>query len=313
MSFLQVMARYILHRLWQSLLVLWTVVTLVFFLVKAVPGDPFQNEKASSEHIRKQNLRIYGLDRSLPEQYFRYMGNALQGELGTSLKFEGRTVSEIIRAAFPVSLKLGLLSLVVAMLLGTPLGVLAAVRQNTWKDAAAMSLALVGICLPGFVLGPLLALIFGLKLNWVNVAGLSEASDWILPTLTVGVFYAAYFARLTRAGLLEILSQDYIRTARAKGLPGWKIVLRHTLRGGLMPVITFLGPALAGIVSGSFITESVFRIPGLGQHFVEAAVNKDVTLVLGTASFYCVLLVVANLMVDVLQVLINPRLRTAAA
>jgi oligopeptide transport system permease protein len=304
------MLRFIFHRLWQSLLVLWAVVTLVFFMIKAVPGDPFQSDKACSAFVKEQNRKIYWLDKPLHVQYFRYMGNALRGELATSMKFEGRSVVEIITHSFPVSLKLGLLSLAVAMLLGTPLGILAALRQNTWVDTTAMSLALIGICLPGFVLGPLLALIVGLKLNLVNVAGVAEPTDWILPSLTVGIFYAAYFARLTRAGLLEILSQDYIRTARAKGLPGWKIVLRHTLRGGLMPMLSFLGPALAGIVSGSFIVESVFRIPGLGQHFVEAAVNKDFSLVLGTASFYCVLLVGANLLVDILQVLLNPRLRT---
>jgi oligopeptide transport system permease protein len=305
------MARFIFHRLWQSILVLWAVVTLVFFMIKAVPGDPFQSDKACSKFVKEQNMRIYGLDKPLGVQYLRYMGNCLRGELGTSMKFEGRSVAEIIGESFPVSLRLGLLSLGFALLLGTPLGIIAALRQNKWEDSAAMSVALAGICLPSFVLGPLLALIFGLKLNWVNVAGLAEPSDWLLPALTVGIFYAAYFARLTRAGLLEILSQDYIRTARAKGLPGWKIVLRHTLRGGLMPMVTFLGPALAGIVSGSFITESVFRIPGLGQHFVEGAVNKDFSLVLGTASFYCVLLVLANLLVDITQVLLNPRLRSS--
>jgi oligopeptide transport system permease protein len=303
--------RFLLHRLWQSIVVLWAVITLVFFMIKAVPGDPFQSDKACSKYVIEQNNRIYGLDKPLKDQYFLYLKNALQGELATSMKFEGRAVTDIIGESFPISLKLGLLSLAFAIVLGTPLGVLAAIRQNTWVDTVSMSVALVGICLPSFVLGPLLALIFGLKLNWLNVAGVAEPSDWLLPALTVGVFYAAYFARLTRNGLLEILSQDYIRTARAKGLPPWKIVLKHTLRGGLMPVVSFLGPALAGIVSGSFITESVFRVPGLGQHFVEAAVNKDYSLVLGTASFYCLLLVLANLLVDVAQMLLNPRLRSA--
>jgi oligopeptide transport system permease protein len=176
-----------------------------------------------------------------------------------------------------------------------------------------MSLAMLGICLPTFVMGPILATIFGLKLGWFNVAGFTEWSDLILPGTTIGLFYAAYFARLARAGMLESLSQDYIRTAKAKGLPGWRIVVFHSLRGGLMPLISFLGPAMAGLVVGSFVVESVFRIPGLGQHFTEAAMNKDYSLVLGTTAFYCALLVVANLAVDVLQVLLNPRLRFSAS
>ena len=307
------MARYLLSRLLQSLAVLWIVLTLAFFMVKATPGNPFASDKASSPFVVAQNNKVFGLDKPVPVQYAIYLKNLLNGEMGWSFKYEGRSVSEIIRDSFPTSLKLGLVALIIAILIGTPIGVIAAVRQNTVTDYVPMSLAMLGICLPTFVMGPILATIFGLKLGWFNVAGFTEWSDLILPGTTIGLFYAAYFARLARAGMLESLSQDYIRTAKAKGLPGWRIVVFHSLRGGLMPLLSFLGPAMAGLVVGSFVVESVFRIPGLGQHFTEAAMNKDYSLVLGTTAFYCALLVVANLAVDVLQVLLNPRLRFSAS
>lgn len=307
------MARYLLSRLLQSLTVLWIVLTLAFFMVKATPGNPFASDKASSPFVVEQNNKVFGLDKPVPVQYAIYLQNLIKGEMGWSFKYEGRSVAEIIRDSFPTSLKLGLVALVIAIIIGTPIGVIAAVRQNTVTDYVPMSLAMLGICLPTFVMGPILATIFGLKLGWFNVAGFTEWSDLILPGTTIGLFYAAYFARLARAGMLESLSQDYIRTAKAKGLPGWRIVVFHSLRGGLMPLISFLGPAMAGLVVGSFVVESVFRIPGLGQHFTEAAMNKDYSLVLGTTAFYCALLVVANLAVDVLQVLLNPRLRFSAS
>ncbi len=307
------MLRYLLSRFLQSLLVLWVVVTAIFFMVKATPGDPFASEKAASKYVIEQNNKVFGLDKPLLVQYGIYLKNSLQGEMGWSFKAEGRSVREIITESFPTSMRLGLLALAIAVVIGTPIGVIAAVRQNTLSDYLPMSLAMIGICLPTFVMGPLLAIVFGLKLGWFNVAGLSEWSDWVLPATTMGLFYAAYFARLARAGMLETLSQDFIRTAKAKGVPGWRIVIFHALRGGLLPLLSFLGPAMAGIVVGSFVVERVFQIPGLGQHFTEAALNKDSALVLGTAAFYCAILVVANLLVDVLQVILNPRLRFAAS
>lgn len=307
------MANYILRRFVQAILVIWAVVTAAFFMIKATPGNPFASDKASSKFVVEQNMKIYGLDQPLMVQYGRFLNNALHGELGYSFKYEGRSVKEIIVDSFPTSMKLGLLALTFAVLLGVPIGVYAAVRQNTWQDFVPMSLAMLGIGLPSFVMGPLLALIFGLKLGWFNVAGLAEWSDWVLPAGTIGFFYAAYFARMARAGMLETLSQDFVRTAKAKGVPGWRIVMFHALRGGLLPVLSFLGPALAGLVVGSFVVETVFLIPGLGQHFTEAALNKDYSLVLGTAAFYCALLVLANFLVDIVQVWLNPRLRFSDA
>lgn len=306
------MFNYIVSRFFQSLVVLFVVVTAVFFMVKSTPGNPFSNDKASSKYVVEQNNKIFGLDKPLYVQYGRYLSNLSRGELGWSFKAEGRSVREIISESFPISMQLGLLALAIAIVIGTPIGVIAAVKQNSLSDYVPMSLAMIGVCLPTFVMGPMLAILFGLKLGLFNVAGLMEWTDWILPSTTMGLFYAAYFARMARAGMLEILSQDYIRTAKAKGIPGWRIVMVHALRGGLLPLLSFLGPALAGIVVGSFVVERVFQIPGLGQHFTEAALNKDYALVLGTAAFYCALLVGANLLVDILQVILNPRLRFAA-
>lgn len=306
------MFNYIVSRFFQSLVVLFVVVTAVFFMVKSTPGDPFTSDKASSKYVVEQNNKIFGLDQPLYVQYGMYLGNLSRGELGWSFKSEGRSVREIIAESFPISMRLGLLALAISIVIGTPIGVIAAVKQNSLSDYVPMSLAMIGVCLPTFVMGPMLAILFGLKLGWFNVAGLMEWTDWILPSTTMGLFYAAYFARMARAGMLEILSQDYIRTAKAKGIPGWRIVMVHALRGGLLPLLSFLGPALAGIVVGSFVVERVFQIPGLGQHFTEAALNKDYALVLGTAAFYCALLVAANLLVDILQVIFNPRLRFSA-
>ncbi len=307
------MVRYIIKRFVQSLLVIWAVVTAAFFMIKATPGNPFASDKASTKFVVEQNMKIYGLDKPLSVQYVRFWNNALQGEFGYSFKYEGRSVREIIADSFPTSLKLGLLALAFAVLWGVPIGVYAAVRQNTWQDFLPMGLAMLGVGLPSFVMGPLLALLFGLKLGWFNVAGLTDWSDWVLPSATIGFFYAAYFARMARGGMLETLSQDFVRTAKAKGVPGWRIVMFHALRGGLLPVLSFLGPALAGLVVGSFVVETVFLIPGLGQHFTEAALNKDYSVVLGTAAFYCTLLVLANFLVDILQVWLNPRLRFSDA
>ncbi len=234
----------------------------------------------------------------------------LQGDLGPSFKYVGWDVSELIAQAFPISAQLGLCSLAIALALGLPAGIVAALRKNSPWDYVPMSIAMVGICLPTFVLGPILILLFSAKLGWFSPMGWYSWSDIVLPSLTLGLFYAAYIARLTRAGMLETLNQDYIRTARAKGAPPSKVVLKHALRGGLLPVVTFLGPAFAGLISGSFIIESIFFIPGLGRFFVTAAFNRDYTMVLGTVLFYATLIILLNLLVDVIQAALDPKSRT---
>ena len=255
------------------------------------------------------------------EVFRRERSGLLQGDLGPSFKHKGKSVNDIIRESFPKSLELGLYSMAIALLLGITAGSIAALKRNTILDYAPMSFAMAGICLPTFVMGPLLVLVFGLWLEWLPVAGWSAwggegffpegwPGDRVLPACTLGFFYAAMVARLTRGGMLETLSQDFIKTARAKGLSETRVVVKHALRGGLLPTVSFLGPAFAGIISGSFVIETIFQIPGLGRHFIEAATNRDYTLVLGTVLFYATLILMLNLIVDILQAWLNPRIRT---
>lgn len=303
------MLRFILRRLLQSVLVLFIVFTVTFFMVRMKQGDPFMQEKAMPESVRKQMIAKYGMDKPLYQQYLTHLGSYATGDLMPSLKYEGVKNSKIIADSFPVSLMIGLSALTIALGIGLPAGILAAVKKNSWLDYSAMSLAMLGICLPTFVMGPILQWIFAMKLDWLNVSGWFENTDWILPSATMGLIYSAYIARLTRGGMLEILNQDFIRTARAKGVPGRQIVIKHALRGGLLPVVAFLGPAFAGITTGSFIIEKIFQLPGLGQHFVGSVFNNDYTLVQATTVFYAALLVLINLGTDILQAWLNPRVR----
>lgn len=306
------MLRFLFHRVWQSIATLFVIITLTFFLVRNAPGNAFQNERAVPEHILEQLKAAYGFDRPQIEQLITYLVNALKGDLGVTMKYDGWSVAEIIGGAVPISLQLGLTALVMALVIGMPIGVIAAVRKNSAWDYLPMSLSMLGICLPTFVMGPLLALGLGLKLGWFNVAGWYGGTDWVLPSATLGLYYSAYIARMTRAGMLEVLTKDFIRTARAKGVSPTGVVLRHALKVGLIPVVAYLGPALAGLVSGSFVVENIFQVPGLGQHFVSAAINRDYWLLLGVTVFYATLLIGANLVVDILQAWMNPRLRLAA-
>ena len=314
------MLRFVARRLLQTIPVLFVIVTATFFMVRFVPGGPFTAEKAVPPEILRNLEAHYGLDRPLWRQYLDYLGQVARGDLGPSFKYANRTVNEIIADKLPVSLELGGLALAVALLLGIPLGVLAAVRRNTWLDYLCSSVGLAGICVPTFVLGPLLVLFFAIHLGWFNASGwtawdlqvypLAEIlRDRALPALTLGFVYAAYIMRLTRGGMLEILHQDFIRTARAKGASETRVIFRHALRGGLLPVVAFLGPGIAGILTGSFVIETIFQIPGLGREFVNSAFNRDYTLVLGTVILYAALIVACNLLVDIVQVWLNPRLK----
>ncbi len=303
------MFRFIARRLLQVIPVLFVIITATFFMVRFVPGGPFTAEKAIPPEILKNLEAHYGLDQPLWRQYLNYLNSIAHGNLGPSFKYSNRTVNEIIADKLPVSLELGSLALLVALLVGLPLGVLAAVRRNSWLDYLASSIGMLGISVPTFVLGPLLVLFFAIHLGWVNASGWYDWPDRILPCLTLGFVYAAYIMRLTRGGMLEVLNQDYIRTARAKGASETRIVLRHALRGGLLPVVSFLGPAIAGILTGSFVIETIFQIPGLGREFVNSAFNRDYTLVLGTVILYAGLIVLLNLAADVAQVWLNPKLK----
>lgn len=306
------MIRLILSRIGQGIITLFVLITLTFFLVRAMPGSPYTEEKAIPAHVLERMKAYTGLDQPLPVQYFRYLKNLIVNQdLGDLIKRDGVKVSEIIGESFPVSLELGVFSIGIALIVGIPAGVVAAVRKNTVVDFSCLAAAMVGICLPSFVIGPLLAIGAGLSLKSLNVAGWSSPGDWILPAITLGLINAAYLARLARGGMLDVLNQDYIRTARAKGVSESRIVIRHALRGGLIPAVAFIGPAFAGMISGSFVIETIFQIPGMGQHFVNAATDREFFLIQGLVLFYGFLIVGANLLADLAQIALNPRLRKA--
>jgi oligopeptide transport system permease protein len=303
------MLRFVARRLLQMIPVLFIIATMTFFMLRLAPGGPFDSEKSVTPEIRKNLESYYGLNKPLYRQYYDYLANVVKGDLGPSFKYPNRTVNELIGESFPISAELGFWSLLVALAVGLPAGIISSLRPNTAMDYIPNSLAMAGICVPNFVLGPLLVLIFALTLGWARVSGWDEPIDRVLPALTLGAAYAAYIARLTRGGMLEILSQDFIRTARAKGASPLRIILKHAMRGGLLPVVSYLGPAVAGLITGSFVVETIFQIPGLGRYFVNAAFNRDYTMVLGAVLFYGALIVVFNLIVDVALVWMNPRLK----
>lgn len=303
------MLKFILRRILEAIPVLFIVVTVTFFFIRILPGGPFDAEKAVPPEVMKNLNAHYKLDQPLHVQYFDYVGNLLTGDFGPSFKYSTRSVNELIFSGLPVTLELGLYAILFAMLIGVVSGIIASIRPNTMTDYIPMSLSMFGICVPTFLLGPLLVLIFGIWLGWLPVFGWDSPLHKILPTITLGAAYAAYIARLSRGGMLEVLSQDFIRTARAKGVSEVNIILKHALKGGLLPVICFLGPAVAGLLAGSFVVETIFQIPGLGRFYVQAAFNRDYTMILGTTIFFSGLFVVLNLISDVISVWLNPKLK----
>jgi oligopeptide transport system permease protein len=302
-------ARYLIGRLMIMIPVFFVVVTLVFFMIRFAPGGPFDSEKQVSPEIMRNLQAKYHMDEPLWKQYLRYWNDLAHFDLGPSFKHANRTVNEIIAESLPVSAELGLISLCWALLIGILAGGIAALKPNSLFDYIPMSISILGICLPTFVIGPLAVLVFGLWLKWLPVAGWNSPADRILPSLTLGFAYAAFISRLTRGGLIEIRSQDFIRTARAKGLSETKILVKHALRGGMLPVVSFLGPALAGIITGALVTETIFNIPGLGRFFIESALNRDYTVVMGTSLLYFGLIFLCNFLVDVVYVLLDPRVK----
>ena len=304
------MLNLIFKRIAIAIPVLLTVITLTFLMVHSAPGGPFDEEKAvSAEVLAKLNER-YNLDQPLSAQYFDYLSGILVGDFGPSFRYPGRSVTELISIGLPITFELALYSILFALSLGVLAGVLGALRPNTALDYIPMTTAMIGICIPSIILGPILILVFGIWLEWVPVSGWGYMpGDKILPIVTLGTAYAAYCARLTRGGMLEVLNQDFIRTARAKGLSETRVVVVHALRGGLTPVIAFLGPAMAGLLAGSFVVETIFGIPGLGRFYVEAAFNRDYTMILGSSIFFSVLIVTFNLISDLVAAGLNPKLR----
>ena len=304
------MFKFLLSRIAQAVPVLLVVVTATFFLVHAAPGGPFSADKAVPTEVIEALEAQYKLDQPVWRQYISYLGDILSGDFGPSFKYPGRSVNELIMAGIPITAELAFYAMLVALGIGILSGVGAAMRPNTLQDYAPMTLAMIGICMPSFLLGPLLVLVFGIELEMVPVSGWGDIpGDKILPSITLGTGYAAYIARLSRGGMLEILSQDFIRTARAKGLSESTVIIKHALKGGLIPVIAFLGPAFAGLLAGSFVVETIFQIPGIGRFYVQAAFNRDYTLILGMTIFLSTLIIIFNLISDLISIWLNPKLR----
>ena len=303
------MIKFAAIRILQAIPVLFGVITITFALIHIAPGGPFSGDKAVPPEVLIALEEKYDLNLPIWQQYVGYLRDIASGDLGPSFKYSGRTVRELIASGFPTTAELAMYSMLVAIIIGLFAGVVAAIRPNTVQDYVPMSAAMVGICMPSFLLGPLLVLVFGIYLEWLPISGWNSLpGDKILPAITLGFGYAAYIARLSRGGMLEVLSQDYIRTARAKGLPEIVIVCKHGLRGGLIPVVAFLGPAFAGMLGGSFVVETIFNIPGLGRFYVQAAFNRDYTMILGTTIFFAALIVTFNLLSDILAMWMNPKL-----
>jgi oligopeptide transport system permease protein len=302
------MVHFLASRILQGILVVLAVLVLTFVLQKLSPSSPFNSEREIPKEQRERFEEYYGFNKPWGDQLWRVFKAYATLHPPDCMKKPGRGVGEIIMQAFPVSLAIAVPSLLIALMLGIPLGAIAALKPHTWEDRAATFLATLGVCLPSLVLGPIVALIFGLWLGWFNVSGWMDPGDWVLPSLTLGFIYSGPIARLTRGGLRETLVQDFIRTARAKGVDERGVVLRHAMKLACLPVLNYLGPAVAGLLTGSFVIETVFQIPGLGQHFVNSAFENDHNLAMGITLFFAVLVVVFNILVDLLQAMVNPKI-----
>lgn len=303
------MLSYIVRRLLVAIPTLFLIITIAFFMMRVAPGGPFDGERALPPAVEANIAARYNLDRSLVVQYGLYLGNVLRGDFGPSLRARDFTVTELLVQGFPVSLQLGGIALVLAAVLGMTLGTTAALRQNSAYDYGVMATAMSGIAIPNFVMAPLLTLVFGIYLSWLPVGGWRGVDSMILPIVALALPQVAYVARLTRGSMIETLRANFIRTARAKGLPERVTIMRHALKGGLLPVVSYLGPAAAGLITGSVVIEQIFGIPGIGRYFVQGALNRDYPLVMATVIFYGSLIIVLNLVVDVLYGLLDPKVR----
>lgn len=304
------MLQYALRRVLAVIPTLFALVTLSFFVIRAAPGGPFDAEQGIPAEIRANLDAAYGLDQPLWVQYARYLAGLARADLGPSFKFRDLSVAEIIGAGLPVSMTLGLTAIVLALLIGVPLGVLAALRQRSLLDHGVMGLAVLGLAVPGFVIGPLLALIFGLQLDWLPVAGWDGSARYlVLPAFTLALPVIAYVARLVRGSLLEVLRSNFVRTARAKGIGEMRVILRHALRPALVPVVSYLGPATAAVVTGSLVVETVFGLPGSGRYLVQGAIDRDYTLVMGMIVVYGSFTLLCSLVADLLYGWLDPRVR----
>ena len=305
-------AKYIGSRFLQCLFALFCIVSFTFFLCRLAPGSPFTEEKSVPAHLMDAMKEKYGFKKPLIVQYFLYMRNALTGDLGPSFGNKGFTVNEIIAQSWPVSITLGIVGLFIALAFGIPIGMIAASSRNTVWDYCLMAVAMIGICLPTFVIAPLLGETLGTKFGWFDVATWEGSNAWLLASMTLGLYYSAYIARLTRGSMLDILNQDFIRTAKSKGVSPFSTLFKHAFRGGISPVVSYLGPALAALIGGTFVVEMVFGLPGLGQHSIKAVGNRDYWLINGTVMVYASLVLTFNFLADLVQAWLDPRRRSNA-
>ena len=305
------MLRYSVRRLLGAIPTLLILVALAFFMIRVAPGGPFDSEKVLLPEIEANLRAAYHLDEPLYQQFGRYIGGLLHGDFGPSFQYRDYNVTELIMAGFPVSLRLGGLAMILALLVGVTAGSIAALRQNTRTDYTVMSVSMTGISIPNFVMAPILILFFAVYLGWLPAGGLGEGSprNLILPVIALALPQIAYISRLTRGSMIEVLRSNFIRTAKAQGLPAWKILIRHALKPALLPVVSYLGPATAAIITGSVVIEQIFSLPGLGRFFVQGALNRDYTLVMGVVVFYGVLIILFNLLVDLAYAWLDPKVK----
>jgi len=304
------MVRHTFRRLLGLIPTLLMLITVAFFLIRVAPGGPFDAEKTLPPEVEANLHAKYHLDEPLLQQYFRYLGQVAVFDFGPSYHYKDWTVNELIGQGYPISLTVGLAAMVLAFFLGTFLGIAAALRQNTAVDYSLMGFAMLGISIPNFVIAPILILLLAVYAGWLPAGGWDwSIASMVLPVVTLALPVTAYIARLTRGSMIEVLHSNFIRTARAKGLPESVVIRRHALRPALLPVISFLGPATAGMISGSVVIERIFSIPGLGSYFVQGALNRDYTLVMGVVIFYGVLIIVLNFLVDLIYAWLNPKIR----
>lgn len=305
------MPSYILKRLLGAIPTIFVIISLAFFLIRAAPGGPFDTDRALPPEVEANLNAKYHLDEPLVMQYGRYLWDVMRGDLGPSFQYRDFTVNELIASGFPVSLKLGLSAVFLALLIGGTAGIIAALRQNTATDYGVMSFAMLGISIPNFVVAPLLIMLFAVYLGWLPAGGWNDGAlkNIILPIISLALLQVAFVARIARGAMIEVLRSNYIRTARAKGLPGWQIILKHGIKPAMLPVVSYLGPAAAAVITGSVVIEQIYGIPGLGRHFVQGALNRDYTLVMGVVIFYGFLIILFNLVVDIIYAWLDPKVR----
>ncbi|NCA98240.1 MAG: ABC transporter permease [Clostridia bacterium] len=309
------MTRYILQRAIAMILTLFAISTITFFLMHAIPGGPFTREKPLEPAIIAALNEKYHLDDPLFKQYTDYMGDLMRGDFGPSFKFRGRTVNELIGAGFPITAKIGILAVLITVVLSVPMGIISALKQTKWQDYSFMFLATLGVTVPGFVLASVLIYVFCVRLGWFPVIWSTTATGWlsisqyILPMIALSGYSMSFITRLMRSSMLDVIGQDYIRTARAKGLSEMRVIMEHALKNAILPVVTYLGPTIAALVTGSFVIEKMFTIPGIGYQYVDSIGNRDYTMIMGSTIFYAAILIILNFLVDIIYGFIDPRIK----